>query len=265
MISEHLPISNIPGKTWLVTFVESPSNHSQRSKPKARTRKTCWYFGNVEVRKRIHKNLPLQEKKNKRNTRTFSGNINESTPLVEIDVRVVPLQQPRVKADISSHRTESLPGSERVRDEQAIIGNIGVPTRAIHRDVERAGVGNVIRFIGVKPPEPGNIGEVGEDGPGDILVGVLRLNIVLESVGEKLTVDAVAREGDVDPYEGLNAVLVGDGVLVVEDYVVGSGEKGRGHDLGDVGEVGARPHVVGAQRQRATLPARRFCCQHKTK
>jgi len=53
-------------------------------------------------------------------------------------------------------------------------------------------------------------------------------------VCEKLAVDAVAREGDVDPYEGLDRILVGYGVLVVEDYVVGSGEKGRGHDLGDV-------------------------------
>lgn len=85
----------------------------------------------------------------------------------------------------------------------------------------------------------------------------------MEDVGEKLAVDAVAGEGDVDPCGGGDKVLVGDGVLVVEDYVVGGGEKGGGHDLGDVGEVGVLPHVVGPQCQRATLLARRFCCQHQ--
>lgn len=149
--------------------------------------------------------------------------------MVEIHTGIVSLQQRGVKVRVTGHRPQSLPGPKRVRNEQPIIGDIAVPAGTVNGNIERSSVGDVIGWVGIELPEPIHVGEVSIVGPCNRLVRVPCLNIVLKRVTQ-LPIDAVAREGNVEPYVGLNAVLVWDPVFVVVVYVVGICENRGCHD-----------------------------------
>ncbi|WRX09167.1 hypothetical protein QQP08_001654, partial [Theobroma cacao] len=122
---------------------------------------------------------------------TFAWNKNQTIPSAKIHPLVVTLHQ-----------------------HSNILGKIGLSQHSF-----QSLAGHLIGFIRVRPLQPLNRGQVGVVQTGDFLVGVARLNLVLEHVAKEFTVDAVTREGHVDPGKSFEPIFAFHLLVEIQDGI----------------------------------------------
>lgn len=92
---------------------------------------------------------------------TFSGYVNQPTPLTKIHPRIITLDQLGAQICRGCYRRESIILPKRVRDEKPVVLRHGlVPARAVHRDVQRRVNRNICYWVTVELLQPRGRGEV---------------------------------------------------------------------------------------------------------